>query len=651
MSDDRDKIEYFPDRERKKRLSGKPGSVINIAAHNGLFIRKADEKADTGDYIGALRLYRRALADSRDKSERMDIRLRIADTFLDMNCFVDAAGQVAPMLYPECPEFRAACFRMGHSLAGRGEFKAAKEAFWLSLAANDDADSVPLDADDAANALECIDFCDQYMDDELAAPTLRDADEVEIEAIISAAAKHSDVGKFEEAVPILEDGYEKHPGSLTLFTDLMLGYYCEQRFSDGMRLYNGAPEELKDDFTVQCCAAMIFARLGLTEQQRECAERVRGYDISDTQQIVRAFATMMELGLYESALEYAQRAYELEPYNRNFIHFCGHAAYRLGKYELAKHYYGRSLAIEPNDSNAYYYKGVCEATIADGEQRSFQIDYSVPHVEFIERCKYAEELARLEKEELDARWQQERGKVLRMTDWAMTDRSCPYADLFIVLLMLHEPVRAEALLRRLLAEPDCSDALRKLAAARLGALCPNKRFCMFREEGFSVCSFGGSLNYSEWPESYRRIIELVYSELGDKSPELFAEAGRLCYRYTIRNYREHPRLPYGQPEAMAAAIVYFVTAKSDEADAPDMNAFAASHGVTKRRLENALNRLFSLPAPDLVGTLLNSIDTDAAPEDEADGPEPKAGTPAPILSFDDRGGNTPKQDDGDDDDE
>ena len=605
MSDGRDKTEYPHGRERKIGALRK-GAVISIASQNGLFTRRGDEKADAGDYLGALKMYRRALDNCAFGSdEANDLLLRISDTYLDMNCYSDAIGCIAPMLHPDSTEYRSACYRLGHCLAGRGEFSAAKDAFWLSLASGEDDKSEPLTADDASNALDCIDFCDQYLDEDLSAPTLRDADEVEIERILSDAAKHTDKGEFGEALPILEEGFEKYPDSRPMFTDLLLAYYCEQRFHDGMLLYNGAPEKLRDDFTVQCCAAMIFSRLGLREQERECAEKLKTYRISDTQEIVRAFATMMELSLFDSAYEYALRIYEQEPYNRNFIHFCAHSAYRLGKTELAKSYYERSLAIEPNDSVAAYYKQACEQTLEDGIERNFQIDYAVPHGEFIARCKFTEEISHASREELDRLWAEESDKVLMMTDWAMTDRNCPYADLYLVLLMLLSKDSAEGVLRRLLVEPDCSDALRKIAAARLGSLAHERKFVLLHAGAISVCSFGDPVGFANWPESYRRIVDIIYKELGDTDPRLFSDAAKLCYSYATANMKERPRLPYGQSEAMAAAIVYFVRSHTSEGTAPDAETFAQEHGITVRRLENALRRLFEHKARDLIDALLS----------------------------------------------
>jgi hypothetical protein len=605
MSDDRDKIKYLPEKERRKSAV-KMGSVISIASQNALFTRRGDEKADDGDYLGALKMYRRALKNCAFGSdEANDLLLRIADAYLDMNCYSDAAARIAPLLFPGCPEFREACFRLGHCLAGRGEFSAAKDAFWLSLASDESAGEKALEPDDAANALDCIDFCDQYIDEDNPVPTLRDSDEIEIERILADAAGHTDKGEFDRALPILEEGFEKYPDSRPVFTDLLLAYYCEQRFHDGMLLYNGAPEKLRDDFTVQCCAAMIFSRLGLRQQERECAEKLKTYRISDTQEIVRAFATMMELGLFDSALDYALRVYEQEPYNRNFIHFCAHSAYRLGKTETAKSYYERSLAIEPNDSVAAYYKKVCEQTLGDGLERSIQIDYAVPHGEFIARCKFTEELSHCSAEKLRELWDEEPGKILMMTDWAMTDRNCPYADFYLVLLALLDKDRAESILRRLLVEPDCSDGLRRVAAARLGSIAHEKKFCLLRDGAISVCSFGDPIGYAQWPQSYRRIMELIYNDLMNGSQKALAEAIKLCFGYASANMKEHPRLPYGQSEAMAAAIVYFVKTHDPESETPDPEVFAAEHGVTVRRLENALKRLFERKARDIVDALLS----------------------------------------------
>ncbi len=206
-----------------------------------------------------------------------------------------------------------------------------------------------------------------------------------------------------------------------------------------------------------------------------------------------------------------------------------------------------------------------------------------------------------------------------MTDWAMTDRNCPYADLYLVILALLDSDRAESILRRLLVEPDCSDGLRRIAAARLGSVAHEKKFCLLRDGSISVCSFGDPIGYAQWPQSYRRIMELVYNDLVNGPQNALAEAIKLCFGYASANMKERPTLPYGQSEAMAAAIVYFVRTNDPDCESPDPAVFAREHGVTVRRLENALKRLFERKARDLVEELLSSgmlLPKDAPPSEK-----------------------------------
>ncbi|MBR6007395.1 MAG: hypothetical protein IK064_07170, partial [Clostridia bacterium] len=312
--------------------------------------------------------------------------------------------------------------------------------------------------------------------------------------------------------------------------------------------------------------------------------------------------------------------------------FCGAASYRLGDAQNAKSYYERCLAIEPYDSAAYYYRGLCEERLNGGEERAVQIDYSVPHAEFINRCKFTENLASLSREQLDELWANDRDTVLRMLDWSMSDRSCPFGDLYLVILMLFDKDRAEGVLRRLLVDPSCTDSLRTVAAARLRALVPGGKFCMLRNGEFSVCTFANGMNYLDWPESYRRIMELLFKRLSDGPEDILDEAGRLCFRYAVHNCREHPRLPYGQAEAMAAAIEFFVLNRNKDPERPDLCAFAAERGVTKRRIENALRRLFELPAPDLLEAMLGEFISGSS-SDTANG-RPAAETGPTIRSVD-----------------
>lgn len=149
------------DRTKKKPVHS--GKIINISSQSGLFVRKGEDKLDSGDLIGALKLFRRALSCvPEDSAEWRDICLLLADTYLDMNCAVEAAEWVAPLLLPGEKEFRPAMLRLGHCLASRGELAFAIDAFDISLSTEPEG-SPSLDTNDFMNALEASEFCERYL--------------------------------------------------------------------------------------------------------------------------------------------------------------------------------------------------------------------------------------------------------------------------------------------------------------------------------------------------------------------------------------------------------------------------------------------------------------------------------------------------------
>lgn len=582
----------------KIRKSGK-AAVISIGSQSAFFTRKANDKLDEGDFLSALRYYRRALACVPfDSKEGRELCLMIADTYLDMDCAVEASAWVAPLLRPDIDEFRPAVLRLGHCLASRGELRAALDCFDFSLSAK--LTTEPLQYNDALNAIEAEDFCEEYLDDEKRSePILRDVDEIEAERIANDAAALSENADFTAAIALLEPAHARFPEDARIFTDLLLDYYCEQRFADGLKLFDSVSDKLKNEFTVQCCAAMLCHQLGQKERAQALAEKISEFKLTDPNELVRAYTVMMEIELFDKAIVYAESMTAQEPYNRTFMHFLAHAAYEAGDAERAKNCYAQNLIVEPNDSVAYFYKKVCEETLAGGERRRFQIEYAVPHSEFIARCKLTEELVGYTREELEDFWHNEPKTMLRLVNWAMTDRNCPFGDLYIVFLLLVDFERTERLLRRLLVEPDCSPVMRRLAAAHLQSDFSGGRkdfrFVMLSDGRARICALGDSVVYNDFPQCYRYIFETVAKELEKNAEELMGPALMLCKLYTLAHYKHKPQLPYGQKEAMAAAIVYFVLAHSHDRETPELSEFAAAHGVTVRRIENAIDRLLELP--------------------------------------------------------
>ncbi|MBR3298622.1 MAG: tetratricopeptide repeat protein [Clostridia bacterium] len=586
------------ERDKKNDNVSRIGRVISISGSVNSLIDRGDELSEKGDFLSALKLYRRAL---RLRPQNDDTRLRVADTLLDMNCFAEAAGVLAPVLRQGSPILRLVIFRLAHCMLGRSEFRAARQLFMLAVTDGDEDDvSEELSYEEMANAFECIGACEQYVDSEAEEKRfVRDSDEVELERVLEEAGKLSEQGRFDEAIPLAEGAYERHPDSMELFTDLLLNYYCDRRLDEGKKLYETAPQRFKRDFTVQCCAALIFGALGESERVEKLVSAITSHGLEQINDIVRAYTVMMEIGRFEKASEYAEDLCDIEPYNRNFIHFAAQAAYCLNDISYAKQCYERCLAIEPSDSVAYFFKKTCLETLESGERIRYQIEYTVPPAEFLRRVERSEEIANMSRDEVAELYDLSRDEVLRLTDWALNDKSSPYGDMYLAILEQYDPELAEALIRRIIVEPESSKAMKRAALAHLNSIAPNEKFMLYSDGNVNVCSFGkGADSFAEWPECYRRIAELACSRIAEKAPDLLPAAAKLCYLYTLGSYKKRPRLPFGQPEAMAAAIEYFLLKENENYETPNLHAFAAERGVTVRRISNALVRLLTTDFPD-----------------------------------------------------
>lgn len=568
------------------------GKVISLVNNIDIFLDRADELSLMGDHLAALRLLRRAERIEPDSSE---VRLMIADTLMDMNCFVEAMDYLAPMLCLTDRSFKRAVFRLAHCLYGRSEYKAAIDMFKLALIETREELETPVDdlsIDEYANAYECIDLCEGYLtEDEAKERMLRDADEIVLDRFLEEAGKFSEKGEFERAAELLEQAQICLPNSVEIKTDLMLDYYCLKEYEKGREVYETIPEEARGNISVCCCGAMLFHSLGVKEKEDECAKLILAAGTDDVSELVRAFTVMTELERFEDAFEFAKRLYDIDPFNRHFIHFYANAAYNCGRETLAKRCYERCLVIEPYDSVAAYYKKLCEETIEDGESRRIQIDYSVPPSEFARRMQRTGELAKLPEDERKAHFDE----IMMLANWSMNDRSCVFGDLYLLMLSRLDKKLCENLARRLLVEPDCTENMRKLAAERLNSVCADKKFLVYGDGSISVAMFGERMpEFDKWPESYKRITELVRDDLEKHKPELVRSGLEFCTVFTFHNYKERPRLPYGQVEADAAAIVFFVLTNAASGEEVDMLAFAAEHGITVRRLENALDRFMEI---------------------------------------------------------
>ncbi len=576
------------------KLHKRTGSnVISIASQSELILRKADELLDRGDHLGALKLYRRALSYTAPGTpEADDVLFAIADAYTEMGQTTDAIKTFAPLLVPGGDAFRLALLRLGNCLMMRGEYNAAMDAFGFCF---DDRFAGDFELDDLFSVSDAEELCMSYIEQEEAKEkALRDLDELEIERISEKASKLGEAAEFEQAMAILEPAHEKYPDSPRLFADLLLACFCAQRYEDGLRFYHAASEKLRGELVAQCCAAMFCHYLARAEEEEELVRMISSVESNDLNELVRAYTCTMEIERYGIALRFAEHLLELDPYNRTFIHFTAHAAYCLGNFKRAKEYYDTCLQIEPHDAAAHYYRGLCENTLAGDGPGAMQIDYVVPHSEFIARCEYTRMISERFASDPVSAWNDERERILLMTDWALTDRNCPFADFYLLLILYSDPELAEGLLRALLVEPGTSQKMRDLAAARLHSVVTMRSQCSSflifdKNSRLRLCTFERPKKLSYMPPCYKRILTAVVEELKKTDPDLVEDGEELLVSFVKAYAAERPVLPYGQEQATAAAIVYVLLER--EGKAPDLRTFAAAHGVTARRIENAIKRI------------------------------------------------------------
>ena len=284
---------------------------------------------------------------------------------------------------------------------------------------------------------------------------------------------------------------------------------------------------------------------------------------------------------------------ELLPYDPLSLHEEAVAKYMLGKEEEALARYDKILSIDPEDTVAAYYRALVEHSNGKPAGRShISTNYDVPYGEAFKRFERLKGYLEKGPQATKQAWEEEK-PFHDLLCWAV------YSPLFqakkavfSVLGILGDP-EAERVCRDFLLRQDQSDADKQLAIGALKNLGSEGPYSLYYE---GMWRYGAVQTLSlpaDLPGSYRDLFEELEGlsqryALPARTEEV---ARRLFYHYVQALEGDYPRMNREQRMAMEAALTAMSLHAMEQKYDPEQ--VCGLFGVTMRRMQNALNRLFA----------------------------------------------------------
>lgn len=487
----------------------------------------ADEKMETGDQLGALRLLHKSIemygpaadeyASLADAYEEMGLFLLSADCwfrYLDVCAEEDAVDGY---------EGLASCF---YNLGNE-----ERSAYYFSKMTHD-AHVTPL------HNFEIGELLRQQESGRETFRVIWPPERADYSAEIEEGLNALRVGDFEKAEEAFLRVHPASEGYSSAMNYLAVVYLLSERADKAEELCCKLLERTPDDVSVLSTYVAVLAEQGRTEEGRAVAERLARIPTKNPDELYKIATVCCEHKLYDAAYKHFCVIENIVNYDRPLLYFKAVAAFKSGRLRESAEALGKLLDIFPTAAVARYYYREIRRYMEDGKDAP-EIDffYRLPKNERDDRIKALLVLAEMHKKELKAFCAET--DISELIEWCFDEMDgqdmklqilgatvafrCDLPDFILdemLSLEVSDAVKLECL--RLLCEKnksfDCNivvgEVLRKISFDKL-EVGKERRAAFVKAYARSVARFA-ALDEEPYPESYRVAAIQIYEALAEQ---------------------------------------------------------------------------------------------------------------------------------------
>jgi tetratricopeptide (TPR) repeat protein len=157
--------------------------------------------------------------------------------------------------------------------------------------------------------------------------------------------------------------------------DIGLNLFSQERYQEAIEYFDKALAIDPNDTNALTSKADVLSFLESPDEDNGIETYFALLQTADT--LLDKGAALFSLGRYEEAIEYFDRAIELDPNNAKAWDNKGSALYGLGRYEKAFEHYVRALQISPNYASAWGNIGITLSSLGRYEEAIPYLDRSI----------------------------------------------------------------------------------------------------------------------------------------------------------------------------------------------------------------------------------------------------------------------------------
>lgn len=543
------------------------------------------------DLVRAEQYLRKAYEMEPDRQEYV---LAFAEVLHRMRRFEESLEALLTSVHTPLDEDPEMIFGVASNLMGLEEFQAAQQCCRICL----DKDPNGPYAD---RALDILDLLDDEKELEAQIGLVPGEDIALLDGIHRAKAMHLSCSD-DSGLKLLLEMQKKYRSSEMLDMEIAM-----MEFS--MREYDEAKKQLFNLFKRNSASVrgnalmtMIYQAQKQPEEAREQSKKILIDEDCSPEELGYIAPILIEIGDYDRAEKALELLRESMPYDIEMLHQLAFCYFVHGKKREAEAIYDSLVMRDESDTVAAYYKKHIREDREADFLRSWSVNYDVPVREAVVRQRRIRDVATAGVEAIRQAWTNDRG-FRDILKWSLVSPLSPTVRGTAKMLSVVGDKEAERALRAFLIRFDQIDEDKQFVFGLLLGMEAEPPFTLY---------YGGEWQYGivrpmrmpdHLPVSYDAILGMIngfestlhedlrYRDL--KIPEQLSEVASRIFFFYLACFRNEklPQITRQQENAYAAAFILMgLGSMNDVSVKPDvlMNVF----GVTERRLENALKKIF-----------------------------------------------------------
>ncbi|MDD5017367.1 MAG: hypothetical protein PHO15_04610 [Eubacteriales bacterium] len=563
--------------ENKKMLNNK---ILSFYQPAEFFAKKAEKHADAGNFLEALQLYRQVLGMEPQNTEYL---LCVAQIYSEMGLYAESNDVLLKIArFGNTPT--ECLFALGCNYMGMKNYALADEAFEQYLAIDPDGEFV-------AEIDELFDILDE---EDIIEDGLHDVNQRLIMEDAYAGKQFLDKGDYKNAIKHLESVVKRDKLMYPAMNNLALSYFFDGRKAKAIETSKKVLEEQQSNLHACCNLAFFYSDIGDYENAEKYIAKIDTINDIEPDDMHKVALTYCEMGYHEKAYKWFFKIVSFQPYDIRIIHFCGLAAYNYGLYAEAKNCFVKILKIDPGNYLASYYLVKAEEARKNGSGKELEYVYQVQFDEIKLRIKYLNECLKQKESSLKDKWKSdEYFKSVIMWGLHYGDEYIKKIVLEIMCMFSDEAVEEE--FRSFLLKSAETDEIKNDVFMYLKRMGAKEPYIAYIKGAIAEVRVGNvSEDLENIPKPYADALSYFIKNTQHRYDDDFVTSG-VEILASIAKVKGDAGEWIKKPQALAAALEYYVSGILDKIIMPLKKDLVRIYGITPDTLNKYYDKLCEAP--------------------------------------------------------